>query len=139
MGSWNCGLRNGVGGESYLERLCIPVLDLLDGGHFAESIREFPQVLDTVSESDWEFLGEELRGTKQCSYFKAEVTRSAQKSISHGYDINRSQRTKNGHTSRRSVSKLDHLPKGDTSGGEAGIMSDGLHQPLRRLPHGVCR
>lgn len=79
MGSWHCGLQKGAGGGSYLERLRIPVLDLFDRGHFAESIREFPQVLDTVSESNWEFLGEELRGAKKSPYFKNEVTRSVQK------------------------------------------------------------
>lgn len=37
-----------MGHESYLERLRIPVLDLLDGRHLAETIRQLAKILDTM-------------------------------------------------------------------------------------------
>lgn len=46
--------------ESYLERLCVPVLDLLDRWHFTESIWKFSKILNTMSEAYWEFFGKEL-------------------------------------------------------------------------------
>lgn len=53
---------------SYLERLSIPILDLFDRGHFTQTIRKLPEVLDAVGEPDGEFFGEELRGAKESSY-----------------------------------------------------------------------
>ena len=55
-------------GLSYLERLSIPILDLFDRGHFTQTIRELPEVLNTVGKADGEFFGEELRGAKEGSY-----------------------------------------------------------------------
>jgi hypothetical protein len=52
--------RRQASGESYLKRLSIPVLDLLNGGHFAESIGEFSKVLNTMCETNGEFFREEL-------------------------------------------------------------------------------
>lgn len=48
------------GYESYLERLCVPVLDLLDRWHFTETIWKFSKILDPMSETYWEFFGKEL-------------------------------------------------------------------------------
>jgi len=58
---------------AYLEGLRIPVLDLFDGGHLAEAIRQLPQVLDPVRETDGEFLGEELRCTEKSAWNSSET------------------------------------------------------------------
>lgn len=41
---------------TYLERLCIPLLDLLDAGHLVEVVRQLVELLDAVRESDRQFL-----------------------------------------------------------------------------------
>lgn len=39
-----------------LERLGIPILDFLDGRHFAEIVREFIEFFDSVCKPDWQFF-----------------------------------------------------------------------------------
>lgn len=46
---------------TYLEGLRIPVLDLFDGRHLAESIGQLAQILDSMCQANGELLGEELR------------------------------------------------------------------------------
>lgn len=53
---------------TYLERLGIPVLDFLNGRHFAESIRQLAQILDSMCQADGELLGEELRCTEESAW-----------------------------------------------------------------------
>jgi len=40
----------------YFERLGIPVLYFVDGGHSAEIVRQFVQFLDTMSQTHRKFL-----------------------------------------------------------------------------------
>lgn len=54
--------------RAYLERLRIPILDLFDRRHIAESIGQFAQILDSMRQADGELLGEELRCTEESAY-----------------------------------------------------------------------
>lgn len=58
---------------AYLEGLRIPVLDLFDRRHLAEAIRQLPQVLNPVRETDGEFLGEKLRCTEKSAWNSSEI------------------------------------------------------------------
>ena len=51
---------------SYLERLCIPILHLLDRRHFVQLVRQVPKLLYTMRQPYGEFFGEELGCTEQC-------------------------------------------------------------------------
>ena len=48
-------------GGAHLEGLSVPVLDLVDGGHVAEVVRELVELLYPVGETDREFLCERVR------------------------------------------------------------------------------
>jgi len=45
---------------SYLERLCVPVTDFLDGRHLIEAIREISKLLNAMRETDGQLFGQEL-------------------------------------------------------------------------------
>lgn len=49
---------------TYLERLRIPVLDLLDRHHLIKSIGQARELLDTVGKANGQLFGEELGGAE---------------------------------------------------------------------------
>jgi len=48
--------------------LRVPILNFFDGWHFAETIGQFAQVLDSMGESNGELLGEELGGAEESAW-----------------------------------------------------------------------
>lgn len=55
--------------DIHLKRLRIPVLHFLDRGHLVQSIGKVVQFLDAVCETDRQLFGEELRSSKQSTYY----------------------------------------------------------------------
>ena len=48
--------RRRVKPDTHLERLGIPVFDFLNGWHVAEVVRQLVELLDPVSEANWQLL-----------------------------------------------------------------------------------
>lgn len=109
----------------YLKRLRIPILDLFDGWHIIEPIRQISQLLDPMGEPYWELFGQELRSAEKCSCFTTESANPLRLNCCTGIVE---------HTCRWLLAKLDHLPQAHSSSWETRVVLDGVHQPLRLLP-----
>jgi len=59
---------------AYLKRLCIPIGDLLNGWHLAQAIRQGLELLDAMSQTDGQLLGQEHRGAKEGAWAGGSVS-----------------------------------------------------------------
>lgn len=122
------------GGQVYLERLRVPVLDLCDRGHVIEAVGQVVELLDAMRQPDGKLLGQELRGAEESTCTSEGVS-------TRGTDGASIVARRWKHTSRGLVAKLHHLPQAHARSGKLGIVPDGGHQPVRRLPRhggGLC-